>query len=514
MKNLLTPSRLGRFAFVNKTTLPAFQSRFFADVPIDTSDHHWTEAFEEATVGIAHMDPTAIDHDTSAQRLRDLLKTGLLRHTDLRDEPEKFFEAHRILATHSSAVGPGFWVRFTVHYNLCVGTVLALGSKEQVAALDEMQEKGELGCFSLTEKLAGVSSGLVVNTTATFDGDSDSFTLHTPDEGAHKNWISQGLVADKTVVVADLRIQDKSFGPHAFLIHLREDGKLVEGVSTQDMGIKTVGNDLDNASIAFDNVRIPKSSLLSKFADIDESGNYKQKIEGLPVFHMIGQRLFTGRVAVAQAAMAFRRGLFSKTKLFSDNKKCWSPSGDICLSDIAHIKALYEKADQEAQILDAFVGECERRLCDCLHGDKLPSMELVEAIAVAKVKCVEGSIRACHQLQQDIGSYALMAGTGFENIDFLTSCKFAEGDSRILQQKMCRDRMKRYQKQNDCPKGVEPDDWEMENAACAALQAKMSKIIMEEHAEKQAAWDQCYEDVYALSEIIMARTMKAFMASA
>lgn len=29
-----------------------------------------------------------------------------------------------------------------------------------------MQEKGELGCFGLTEKFAGVNSGLIVNTTA------------------------------------------------------------------------------------------------------------------------------------------------------------------------------------------------------------------------------------------------------------------------------------------------------------------------------------------------------------
>ena len=56
--------------------------------------------------------------------------------------------------------GPGFWIRFTVHYNLCAGTVLALGSDDQCQLLSEMQEKGLLGCFSLTEKLAGVRYGI------------------------------------------------------------------------------------------------------------------------------------------------------------------------------------------------------------------------------------------------------------------------------------------------------------------------------------------------------------------
>jgi acyl-CoA oxidase len=57
---------------------------------------------------------------------------------------------------------------------------------------------GDLGCFSLTEKFAGVNSGLVVHTTAAFDPSSGEFVLNTPDEGAKKNWISQGFVADKT----------------------------------------------------------------------------------------------------------------------------------------------------------------------------------------------------------------------------------------------------------------------------------------------------------------------------
>ncbi|CAB9507176.1 Peroxisomal acyl-coenzyme A oxidase 3 [Seminavis robusta] len=493
--------------------------RFFADrIVVDDSrgdDSQWAHDFTEATVGVAQMDPKEIDYGTSAQRLRELIKSGLLLHTDLRDHPERFFLAHRILAQHSSAVGPGFWVRFTVHYNLCAGTVLALGTDPQVEQLQEMQTQGLLGCFSLTEKLAGVSSGLVVNTTATWQPESQTFLLNSPDVGAHKNWISQGLVADKTVVVADLTIQDKSYGPHAFLIDLRQDGDLVSGVATQDMGIKTVGNDLDNAAIAFDNVTIPKSALLSKFADIDADGNYVQKVKGIPVFHMIGQRLFTGRVAVAQAAMAFRRGLFDRTKQFSDQKQCWAPHGKhVVLSDIPHINALYEKAHSEAAELDAFVGECERRLCDCLRNNKLPSLDLVEAIACAKVKCVEGSIRACHQLQQDVGSYALMGGTGFENIDFLTCCKFAEGDSRILQQKMSRDRMKRFQNQDDTPEGVEPQDWATENQACADLQDKMLHIMTTENVDKHMAWDRCFEEVYELSEVIMARTMKSFMAKA
>jgi acyl-CoA oxidase len=144
------------------------------------------------------MDISDITYQQSAARLRAIITTALLRHSDIHHHPERFFLAHRLLAQHAPQLGPGFWIRFTVHYNLCMGTVVALGSEEQVKELDALQSRGDLGCFSLTEKFAGVNSGLVVQTTATFDEITGEFVLNTPNEGSKKNWISQGFVADKT----------------------------------------------------------------------------------------------------------------------------------------------------------------------------------------------------------------------------------------------------------------------------------------------------------------------------
>lgn len=83
--------------------------------------------------------------------------------------------------------------------DLFAGTVLACGTTDQVAQLDDLQRAGKLGCFALTERLAGVHSGLVVNTTATWRNDG-SIILNTPNDGAVKNWISQGCTADSAVV--------------------------------------------------------------------------------------------------------------------------------------------------------------------------------------------------------------------------------------------------------------------------------------------------------------------------
>ena len=93
---------------------------------------------------------------------------------------------------------------------------------------------------------------------------------------------------------------------------LRRDGALVDGVSVGDMGVKTTGNDLDNAWIAFDSVRVPRTALLSAHAQVDSAGGYALTTAGIAPFEMIGQRLYTGRVAVAQAALSFRRQVGSR----------------------------------------------------------------------------------------------------------------------------------------------------------------------------------------------------------
>lgn len=103
----------------------------------------------------------AKDYHESAARLSELIRTKLLLFSDLKQQPSRFFEAHRLLVNHGFEQGPGFSIRFTVQFNLFAGTVLELGGPRHLAMLDEMQEKGILGCFALTERLAGKEKRVV-----------------------------------------------------------------------------------------------------------------------------------------------------------------------------------------------------------------------------------------------------------------------------------------------------------------------------------------------------------------
>ena len=51
---------------------------------------------------------------------------------------------------------------------------------------------------------------MIVQTTAEWDSKTQEFVLNSASDGANKNWISQGLLADKTVVLADLIINVSS----------------------------------------------------------------------------------------------------------------------------------------------------------------------------------------------------------------------------------------------------------------------------------------------------------------
>jgi len=387
--------------------------------------------------------PTATDPFQSSEILRSLVKSNVLSYWDMKENPEKFFMAHRLLATVGLG---GFGIRFTVQFNLFAGSIVGLAGPDQLGVLDDLQKSGELGCFLLTENQAGVLSGFIVETTAKWDPSTQEFVLNTPNDAAAKNWISQGYTAEHGVVIADLQVDGKSYGPHPFLMRLRDDdGNLCDGIRIDDMGDKTVANDLDNARVWFSNVKLPHGSLLNKFADIQDD-KYVQVGDEPMRIEVIGQRLMTGRQAIAEAALVSAKVLHMKTEEYAKTKICNGINGETTLLKMPQLKSVFDRSYRELDDTIAFVAGVENRLNDCLRNERIPDDDLVDAIAVAKIRCIDVAIQCVHRLRQEVGSYALTGNTGFELVDMFLCCKFAEGDSRILQMKLARDRMKKLKK--------------------------------------------------------------------
>merc|ERR1719233_911898 len=106
------------------------------------------------------------------------------------------------------------------------------------------------------------------------------------------------------------------------------------------------------------------------------------------------------------------------------------------------VKSLLMIGADELNKLNSFANAVKEETCHCLLDNRPLPLRLKRAISCCKVLGVDKSIELCHRLKQEVGSYALMSTSGFGQTDFLQVCKFAEGDSRILQLKMARDAMR------------------------------------------------------------------------
>ena len=100
-----------------------------------------------------------------------------------------------------------------------------------------------------------------------------------------------------------------------------------------------------------------------------------------------------------------------------------------------------------------------------------------------------------------------MAGTGFDNTDFLQCCKFAEGDSRILSQKLARDCFGAY-KRSDGGGGDDGPISEVEVEICRRIDAVVRDAReANPDVHKIDAWDCAWREVYELAEVICERVM-------
>ena len=139
---------------------------------------------------------------------------------------------------------------------------------------------------------------------------TDEFVVTTPDEISGKDYIGNAaLHAEAAVVFAQLEVDgEESHGVHAFVVPIRAHGELLPGVRVEDDGLKMGLNGVDNGRLWFDGVRVPRDSLLNRFADVTDDGRYESPIENPDrrFFTMLGT-LVQGRVCVGGAGINARR---------------------------------------------------------------------------------------------------------------------------------------------------------------------------------------------------------------
>ncbi|KAG0175299.1 fatty-acyl coenzyme A oxidase [Apophysomyces sp. BC1015] len=199
--------------------------------------------------------------------------TQILKDPVLGADKELAYEIARATNVYSES----FSMRFFVHDSLFRNVVMMLGSKEQQEQwFDEVNNFRILGCFAMTE--LGHSSALRdIETTATYDHNTDEFVIDSPSITSTKWWIGMAAqTATHAVVISQTVIDGERVGLNWFIVQLRQkgSGELMPNVVAGDIGQKAGHGGVDNGWIQFRGARIPRSHMLSKWVSLDRQGSY------------------------------------------------------------------------------------------------------------------------------------------------------------------------------------------------------------------------------------------------
>lgn len=198
-----------------------------------------------------------------------------------------------------SVFDPQVGTRIGVNLGLFLGCIRGNGTEAQQEFWTKQREtyilKGMYGCFGMTE-LAHGSNVAGLETTATFDKETDEFIINTPHVGATKWWIGGAAhSATHCSVYARLIVDGEDYGVKTFIVPLRDaNHNLMPGVSVGDIGAKMGRDGIDNGWIQFSSVRVPRFFMLQKYCKVTAEG----EVTLPPLEQLAYSALLDGRVSM------------------------------------------------------------------------------------------------------------------------------------------------------------------------------------------------------------------------
>ncbi len=221
-------------------------------------------------------------------------------------------------------------IKFGVQFGLWGMSVQSLGTEKHYAKY--LRDIGTLkipGCFAMTETHHG-SNVKGLETTATYNHADQTFIIHTPNKNAQKEYIGNAAVhGQMATVFAKLIIDDHDYGVNAFVVPLRDaNGTVLKGIAIGDCGHKMGLNGVDNGTISFDQVVIPKENMLDRFASVNDKGEFESPIpsDNRRFFTMLGT-LVGGRIGIPRSALAAAKSGLTIAIRYSDQRRQFGPEG-------------------------------------------------------------------------------------------------------------------------------------------------------------------------------------------
>jgi acyl-CoA oxidase len=221
-------------------------------------------------------------------------------------------------------------IKFGVQFGLFGMSVYFLGTeKHHQKYLKDIGTLDLPGCFAMTETGHG-SNVKGIETTATYQHSTKSFSVNTPNQLAQKEYIGNAAVhGQMATVFAKLIVDEKDYGVAAFLVPLRDKaGNTLSGIAIEDCGRKMGLNGVDNGKIRFSNVSIPYDNMLDKFTQVTSEGKFNSPIasDNKRFFTMLGT-LVGGRIGIPRSGLSAVKSGLTIAIRHSDRRKQFGPEG-------------------------------------------------------------------------------------------------------------------------------------------------------------------------------------------
>lgn len=330
-------------------------------------------------------------------------------------------------------------IKFGVHFGLFCGSVYHLGSSRHHKEILPQGFSLELpGCFAMTETGHG-SNVRSLETTATYDLEREEFVIHTPNLAARKDYIGNAaLHAQMATVFAQLVIGDQQYGVHAFLVRIRDtQGVAMPGVHIEDCGEKVGLNGVDNGRLRFTQVRIPRTNLLDRFAQVAADGRYTSPITSpTKRFFTMISTLVLGRVTLAAAATSISKNALTVALRYGEQRRQFGAEGapeQSILDYQTHQRRLLPRLASTLALNFAFQ-DLSLRCVDSLDNED--GRRRIEALAAGlKAWGTWHAFDTVQQCRECCGGQGYLAANRFGSMrDDLDVFLTFEGDNTVLMQ--------------------------------------------------------------------------------